>query len=322
VIALPDLGLGCSGLGNLYREASEAEARDTVLAALQAGIGYFDVAPFYGFGMAERRLGDALSEAGATPIVSTKVGRLLDPVPHAARERDGFVNADPFEPRFDYSGDAILRSHEESLGRLRRDHIDILLAHDLGAMTHGAVADEHLRIFLDSGYAAMRRLRDEGAVGAIGIGVNEVAICETLLDQVELDLILLAGRYTLLEQHGALRLLDRCQAAGVTVMIGGPYNSGILAEGSAGAERSHFDYAPPPPEVVARVARLERTCTLAGVALPAAALQFPLRHPAVSTVIAGMIGRAQVEQAIANCGAVVPAPCWEALAADIQETVR
>ena len=204
MIDLPELGMGCSSLGNLYRAVSEDEARDTVVAALHAGIGYFDVAPFYGFGLAERRLGDALAMRAPRRSSRPRSDGSLNLRPAGLGQRHGFVDADPFEPRFDYRGDAILRSHEASLGRLRRDRIDILLAHDLGTMTHGSAAASHLRDFLDSGYAAMRRLRDEGAVGAIGIGVNEVAICETLLDHVQLDVILLAGRYTLLEQHAAL----------------------------------------------------------------------------------------------------------------------
>ena len=308
-IDLPPLGMGCSSLGNLYRVVTDDAARATVHAALDAGIGYFDVAPFYGFGLAERRLGDALAESGAPTIVSTKVGRALDPCVDPPRERHGFVDADPYAPRFDYGGDAILRSHDDSLRRLRRDRIDILLAHDLGVMTHGDAAAHHLRRFLDSGYPAMRQLRDAGAVSAIGIGVNEIAVCETLLDHVELDVILLAGRYTLLEQHAALRLLDRCHARGTRVVIGGPYNSGILVQGG-GAADARFDYGAPSDAVVAKVAALERLCGQAGVALPMAALHFPLRHPAVTTVLPGMIGPAQVAQTVEWMRAGPPDTLW------------
>lgn len=310
---LPRLGMGCSTLGNLYRPMTEGAAEQTVVAALSAGITYFDVAPFYGFGLAERRLGDALARTGTPAIVSTKVGRMLDPAPGSSRERDGFVDADPFLARFDYRYDAVLRSHESSRARLRLDRINILLAHDLGELTHGEAAASHLRAFLGGGYRAMRRLRDEGAVDAIGIGVNQIAVCEQVLDHVELDVILLAGRYTLLEQVAAQPLLDRCLKAGVAVVVGGPYNSGILAEGS-GAAASHFDYAAAPAEVVARVARLEAVCLADGVPLTAAALQFPLRHPAVTTVLPGLAGPEQVDQTIAGLAHSIPHSCWRALA--------
>ena len=309
---LPTLGMGCSGLGNLYTVVDEGCARETVASALSAGIDYFDVAPFYGFGLAERRLGDALAEAGSgrPVIVSTKVGRRLVPTDNPARQRHGFVEADPHEPVFDYSGDAILESHEQSLRRMRRDRIDILLAHDLGRQTHGEAADGHLHIFLDSGYPALRRLRSEGAVSAIGIGVNEIAICETLLDQAPLDIILLAGRHTLLEQDRATALLDRCLAKGVTVIIGGPYNSGILAQGSAAAD-PRFDYEAPSASVLDRVRTLEHVASRHRVPLAAAALQFPLRHPAVSTVLPGLIGPDQVQETARWFAEDIAADFWD-----------
>ena len=312
MIALPPLGMGCAGLGNLYRAIQDAAAEETVAGALAGGIGFFDVAPHYGFGLAEERLGDALArhdpQAGA--IVSTKVGRLLDPTDSYATERHGFVDARPFEPRFDYRRDAVLRSLDESLARLRRDRVDILLAHDLGVLTHGDEAERHLTDFLAGGYPALRELRDAGAVGAIGIGVNEIAVCERLLDEVELDVILLAGRYTLLEQDAARPLLDRCAAIGTRVVIGGPYNSGILVEGASTA--SHFDYAPAPADVIARVGDLARACDAQGVPLAAAALQFPRRHPAVASVIPGLVGRDQVAATLAYAGQTIPDELWSA----------
>jgi D-threo-aldose 1-dehydrogenase len=316
--------MGCSSLGNLYAVVDEARARETVVAALAAGIGYFDVAPLYGFGLAERRLGEGLAEAGTgrPVIISTKVGRRLVPAATSMGERHGFVNAAPYEPIFDYSADAILRSHEESLRRLRRDRIDILLAHDLGRQTHGDAADPYLRIFLDSGYPALNRLREEGAVSAIGIGVNEIAICETMLDQVPLDIILLAGRHTLLEQDRAKALLDRCLAEGVKVVIGGPYNSGILVQGSA-APRPRFDYEVPMASVLDRVRTLERVANRHSVSLAAAALQFPLRHPAVSTVLPGLIGQDQVRQTVRWFAEDIAADFWDdsaAAAASIETT--
>ncbi|MEN2791702.1 aldo/keto reductase [Sphingomonas oligophenolica] len=320
-MALPRLGMGTAAIGNLYRPVSDDAARQTVMAALAAGIRYFDTAPHYGFGLAERRLGDALAEADprGSAIISTKVGRLLVPS-DATGARHGFVDADPFEPVFDYSADAIRRSHEASLRRLRRDRIDILLAHDLGRMTHGDDHPAHLRTFLDSGYGAMRALREAGAVDSIGIGVNEVAICQELLDRVDLDVILLAGRHTLLDRRSAATLFETCAKRGVSVIIGGPYNSGILAQdGIGGATGLHYDYRPPGPETLARAIRIETICARFGVSLPAAALQFPLRSPQVAAVIPGMVGPDQVAASIARLATPIPDALWAAL--DEEETV-
>ncbi|WP_242183445.1 aldo/keto reductase [Sphingomonas sp. CARO-RG-8B-R24-01] len=316
MIDLPPIGMGCAGIGNLYRRVDDAVATDTVAAALDAGIGYFDVAPHYGFGLAESRLGAALAahDPDARALVSTKVGRLLEPTGSTDHERHGFVDAPPLEPVFDYTRDAVLRSYSASRMRLRRDRIDVLFAHDLGEETHGDDAARHLAAFLDGGYPALRELRDAGDIGAIGIGVNEVAVCHQLLDFADLDLILLAGRYTLLEQDGAVALIERCERAGTRLVIGGPYNSGILVEGSAQAR--HFNYAPPPALVVARVAALEQACRAFDVPLAAAALQFPLRHAVVGSVIPGLVGRDQVEATLRYARWPIPDALWDRLTAD------
>ena len=290
---LPRFGMGCSPLGNLYRAMSDDAAIATVDAAISRGIGYFDVAPHYGFGLAERRLGMALAKrGGVAPLVSTKVGRTL--VPSSIKgTRHGFVDADPYEPTFDYGEDAVLASHEASLERLRRARVNLLLAHDLGTLTHGDAAEAHLTDFLGGGYPAMRRLKDAGRIDAIGVGVNEVEICDRLLDEVQLDVILLAGRYTLLEQ-GALSLLDRCARDGVQVIIGGPYNSGLLVE-TPGRGPLHYNYSEAPAALVARARALGEACAAYGTPLPATALHFPLAHPAVSSVIAGLASPGQVD---------------------------
>jgi D-threo-aldose 1-dehydrogenase len=309
-VALPLLGMGTAAIGNLYRAVSDEEAYATVVAAIDAGIGYFDTAPHYGFGLAERRLGTAL--AGHEAIVSTKVGRLLEPTTLRGT-RHGFVDADPFEPVFDYSADGIRRSHQASLKRLRRDRVEILLAHDLGSVTHNDRHEHHRRIFLDSGYAAMRALRDAGAVDVIGIGVNEVAICLDLLPRIELDVILLAGRYSLLDR-GAEALFELCAERGVRVIIGGPYNSGILAQDDLDDVGAlHYDYAPPSPDILAHARRLSVACATHGVPLPAAALQFPLRHPQVATVIPGIVGVRQVRDTLARLATPIPEALWTAL---------
>lgn len=315
---LPRFGMGTAAIGNLYRAIDDRTAHATVAAALETGVRYFDTAPHYGHGLAERRLGNALAEFDllATATVSTKVGRLLKPTT-ARGERHGFVDADPFEPAFDYSADGIRRSLDDSRSRLRRDRIDLLLAHDLGVQTHGDEHPRHLRDFIDGGYAAMRDLRDAGEVSAIGIGVNEVAVCELLLDRVDLDVILLAGRYTLLDRTAA-ELLDRCQDRGVRVIVGGPYNSGILARepGEVDSTRTRYNYAPAPVAMIDRTHALANECARHGVALPAAALQFPLRHPAVACVVSGMVGETEIQDMVARAAVPISKELWMALGAD------
>ena len=313
-LVLPPLGVGSAAIGNLYAKVSDAEAEVTVRTALDAGITYFDTAPHYGFGLAERRLGAALGNAPV--LLSTKVGRLLEPT-EAGGERHAFVDADPFEPRFDYSADGIRRSYESSLGRLKRDRVDILLAHDIGRLTHGAEHERHLGIFLDSGYRAMRDLKDAGAIDAIGIGVNEIAICLELIERVELDVILLAGRYTLLDRSAAEVLIPECDRRGIRLIIGGPYNSGILARDDlTDTAGLHYDYAQAPAATIARARRLAAICAHHGVALPAAALQFPLRDHRVASVIAGVAGAKETRELIARAAAEIPEDVWAALAAE------
>jgi D-threo-aldose 1-dehydrogenase len=317
MISLPRLGMGTAGIGNLYAAVPEADARATMAAAWEAGIRYYDTAPHYGFGLAEKRLGAALAklDPAGDAIVSTKVGRRLVPTDSQATERHGFVAAEPFEPVFDYSRDAILRSHEESLARLRRDRADILLAHDIGELTHGADSDRHMRTFLDTGYGAMVELKHSGVTDAIGIGVNEVEVCLYLLERVDLDVILLAGRYTLLDRHAADELLPLCLERGVKVIVGGPYNSGILAQPTALQRDPRFDYERPPEAILARAEALERACLGHGIELGAAALQFPLRHAAVASVIPGLVGKAQVDQAVSRLAVDIPEALWNELEA-------
>jgi D-threo-aldose 1-dehydrogenase len=310
--ALPPLGIGTAAIGNLYAPVSDEVAFATIGAALDAGITYFDTAPHYGFGLAERRLGEALGDAPV--LLSTKVGRLLEPTA-AGGERHAFVDADPFEPRFDYSADGILRSHQSSLARLRRDRVDILLAHDLGRLTHGEDHPRHLRAFLDGGYRAMRDLKDAGAIDAIGIGVNEIEICLELMREVELDVILLAGRYTLLDRSAAAVLIPECARRGIRLIIGGPYNSGILARDDlSDAHALHYDYARAPDALVAQARALAAQCTRFGVPLPAAALQYPLRDPRVATVIAGVANRGEVRDLVSRAQTPIPEALWAALA--------
>jgi D-threo-aldose 1-dehydrogenase len=312
-LQLPRFGMGTAAIGNLYSAVSDEVAEATVAAALREGIFYFDTAPYYGFGLAERRLGVALQAHGGNAIVSTKVGRLLEPVENPARERHGFADGDPFAPAFDYSYDAVLRSHEESHKRLRRTRVDILLAHDLGALTHGAEAERHMLDFLDGGYRAMAELKQSGAIDAIGVGVNETAVIEQLLERVDLDVVLIAGRYTLLDQQAAEQLLPMCAAKGVKVIVGGPYNSGILARPGVARADARYDYLAAPAEVVARAEAIEQVCNRFGVPLPTAALQFPSLHPAVDCVVAGFGSEREVGEAVERLATPITQSLWQAL---------
>jgi D-threo-aldose 1-dehydrogenase len=315
--ALGALGFGAATLGNLYRPMSDANAADTIRAAWDAGLRYIDTAPHYGFGLSEKRLGVTLPEIdpNETAIVSTKVGRRLDPVPHEdlTQLRQGFVSPEPVESVFDYSYDAVMRSVEASRARLRRERIDILYAHDIGRFTHGDDHPARFREFMDGGYKALRSLRDGGAVGAIGLGVNEYEVCEEVLADAELDVVLLAGRYTLLEQESLETFLPLCERRNVKIVLGGPYNSGILAKGVKYGGAVHYNYEPAPAAIVARVGAIEEACDAHGVPMAAAALQFPLAHRQVVSVIPGMNSPRQVAAAVKLMAIDIPPALWRDL---------
>ncbi|NIJ19062.1 D-threo-aldose 1-dehydrogenase [Sphingomonas naasensis] len=310
-LQLPELGIGTAPLGNLYRSVSDADAAAAIATALDAGMRYADTAPYYGFGLAEKRLGAGL--AGHSAIVSTKVGRLLEPLegPLAA-ERHGFRSAEPFEPVYDYSYDGVLRSHEASLARLGVDRIDVLLVHDIGRTTHGDRHAERMAQLTGGGLRALERLRGEGAITAFGIGVNECEVALELLDHGPLDLILLAGRYTLLEQGAMDVLLPRCTAMGTGIVIGGPYNSGILA-GQGPGPNARYNYEAAPDPVVAKARAIAAVCARHDVALGAAALQFVLAHPAVVSVVPGLASAGEVAETLARYAAGIPARLWAEL---------
>jgi D-threo-aldose 1-dehydrogenase len=313
--ACSTLGFGAAPIGNLYAPISDAQARDAIAAALKAGVTYFDTAPLYGFGLSESRLGAALAEfdPDGQAIVSTKVGRRLEPMNgNTAAVRHGFAQAAPYEPVFDYSYDGVMRAFEESQVRLQRERIDMLLVHDLGALTHGDGHSARWREFRDGGYRALRALRDGGAVAAIGLGVNEWEIAEAALGELDFDVVLLAGRYTLLEQSALTSFLPLCAARGVSVIIGGPYNSGILAQ-SPDARPAHYNYEAAPPAVIERVRRLAEICQAFDTPLAAAALQFPLAHPQVHCVIPGLASAEEVAAAGVHLRRNIPAGLWDAL---------
>lgn len=309
------LGFGGAGIGNLYRVLRDEDALGAVRSSYASGVRYFDTAPFYGFGLSELRLGAALRDEPSLPVISTKVGRRLVPAGPQDESigREGYFSPRPFAPVFDYSYDSVMQSHAQSLERLGVPRVDILLCHDIGRLTHGAQHQSRMQEFLDGGYRAMRELRDSGVVRAIGLGVNEWEICVELLAHCELDCLLLAGRYTLLEQPSLAHLLPLCEQRGVSILCGGPFNSGILAAGSRAGANSHYNYVTPPPGIIERVRRLEEICAEFDVPLRAAALQFPLGHPAVASVVAGCVSSEESREALRFFSHPIPPEFWAAL---------
>jgi D-threo-aldose 1-dehydrogenase len=285
-------------------------------AAKEAGFGYYDTAPFYGFGLSERRLGDALR--GRKDIVlSTKVGRLLKAVPGPVDEniaRHGYATPMPFEPVYDYSYDAVMRSFEASLQRLGLSRIDILYIHDIGRLTHGDENEARMaELTRRGGLKALEELRATKVISGFGMGVNEIPACLEVMTHARLDVILLAGRYTLLEQTSLDELFPRCEAAGTAIVVGGPYNSGILAVGTKSGAPLFYDYEPAPPQVIEKVRKIEAVCDRHGVPLAAAALQFPLANPLVASVIPGLDSPQRVEQTLALYGHKIPTGLWQDL---------
>lgn len=305
------LGFGGAVIGNLYREVSDETASATVDAAWEAGVRYFDTAPHYGLGLAERRLGAALAGRPREEFaVSTKVGRLLEPVANPDRAQDvrgGFAVPADFARRWDFSADGVRRSLESSVDRLGLDHVDLVLLHD---------PDEHWQQAVDEAYPALHALRDQGVVGAIGAGMNQWPMLRRFVVETDVDAVMLAGRYTLLDRSGE-PLLAECARREVPVLAAGVYNGGLLAT-DAPAEHAVYDYRPAPPELVARAARLVGICHRHGVSLPQAAIAFAARHPAVASVVLGARSPEEVRRNAASMNAPVPEALWEELAAEAE----
>jgi len=293
MIELTRLGLGTAPLAGLYDAVDEQTAHAVVARAWDLGVRYFDTAPYYGSGLAEQRLGAALRDRPRDAyVVSTKVGRLLRP------GRSDFRGAPALEAYFDFSYDGVLRSFAESLERLGLERVDIVLVHD---------PDDNYEQARDESFRALLRLRDEGAVAAIGAGMNQTEMLCRFAREVDVDCFLLAGRYTLLDRSGADELLPLCKEQGIAVIAGGVFNSGVLAGGDT------YDYAPAPPAVRAHVERLRETCARWGVPLPAAAAQFPLRHPAVASVLVGCRAPEEVDEDVTLSRLELPGAMWAEL---------
>jgi D-threo-aldose 1-dehydrogenase len=306
-LAVSELGFGGASLGNLYVETSDAEARASVDAAWDGGVRYFDTAPHYGLGLSERRLGAALAgRPRAGYALSTKVGRLLVPNPAPTGSdlgSGGFAVPDDLVRRFDFSRDGVLRSLEASLGRLGVSGVDIVYVHD---------PDEHVDQAIAEAIPALAELRDQGVIGAVGVGMNQWQAPLRMVREADLDVVMLAGRWTLLDRSGA-PLLAECAERGVAVVAAAPYNSGLLARDWP-EPGGHFDYGRAPEDILGRARALADTCRRQGTRLPAAALQFPLRHPAVISVVAGMRTADEVNAALRLLAEPVPEAAWDEMA--------
>ena len=310
-LRVPVFGLGCAQLGGLYRAMSDDDAALLIDAAWQRGVRMFDTAPYYGHTRSERRLADALAQRPRGEyVLSSKVGRLMRPAPNIGAVENGFVDPLPWRPEYDYSRDGVLRSFDDSLRRLRVSRLDIVYVHDIGPATHGAQHATYWRqLTRGGGFRALEELRASGAAGAIGLGVNEWQVAHAAMDEIALDCTMLAGRYTLLEQGALVPFLSACARRGHAVIVAGPFNSGALAGAAT------FDYAPMPDGVRERVQALQRLCDAHGVALAAAALQFPLAHPAVVACVAGAHAPDEVAQNVARLAVRLPGAFWRALRA-------
>ena len=314
-ITFTELGFGAAPIGNLYRPVSEADAQKTLDTAWKRGIRYFDTAPLYGLGLSETRLNHFLrGKTRRDYVISTKAGRLFDVCPPKERTGIGkFFDTPSRKQRYDYTYDGVMRSLEFSLERLGIDSIDIVFAHDVDVFTHGSEAarDAHVRTLMNGGYKALLKLRDEKVIKAIGAGINEWQVAEMLTRAGDFDIFLLAGRYTLLEQEALNSFLPLCEQRGIGIVLGGPFNSGILAVGpKAGAM---YNYERAPKSILDRVRQIEAVCKAHKVRLPQAALRFPLQHPSVVSVIPGGATPKEVMLNVKTMDVKLPKALWKDL---------
>jgi D-threo-aldose 1-dehydrogenase len=301
-LRLSQLGLGTATFGWLYEPVSAAQAAATVHRALELGISYLDTAPAYGLGAAESKVGTALHDVDPGELViSTKVGRVLEPLPTNKRDSEAYPGAPQVQAVDAWTEDGIRRSLEDSLVRLRLDRVDIAYIHD---------PDDNEQDVYDTAFPALARLRDEGTVRAIGVGMNQSAMPARFVERLDLDVVLLAGRYTLLEQGALDDLLPTCLTRGTRIVIGGAFNSGLLATPT---DAGHYDYLPAPKALIQRAQAIHRVCASHGVPITAAALQFPLGHPSVVSVLAGMRTPAEVEHNVTAFATDVPEALWDDL---------
>jgi D-threo-aldose 1-dehydrogenase len=312
------LGFGGAPLGNLFAAIADDAALNLVRHAFDRGIRYFDTAPHYGNGLSEHRIGAALRELPRDAyVLSTKVGRLLVPDAGAPRDQNSYIGVLPFVQRWDYSREGTLRSVDDSLQRLGLARIDYVFIHDVARDAHGDAQPARFREAMEGAVPALARLKAERVIAGFGLGVNDWQVCVDALAHADLDLLLLAGRYTLLDQTALRELLPLCVARGTRVVLGGPFNSGILATGTRPSDGrpAYFNYAPASAEILERARSIEAVCAAHHVPLKAAALQFPRAHPAVACVLAGARSTAELDENIALASAPIPDAFWRDLRA-------
>ena len=313
-LRVTQLGFGGAPLGDLYERLDEAQALGAVASAYEAGLNLFDTAPLYGYGLSEHRVGHALRQRPRDDyVLSTKVGRWLKPEDPARIDRGQWRGGLDFQPVYDYGYDATLREVEQSMQRLGLSRIDILLIHDVDVWTHGsrAACDARFAEAMEGAYPALDRLRAEGTIKAVGIGVNEADMCARFARAGDFDCMLLAGRYTLLEQGALDEFLPLCVERNIGLMIGGAFNSGILATGPVPGAK--YNYQEAPAHVLDRVRKIEAVCQAHQVPLAAAAVQFPLGHEKVASVVIGAVSPAEVRRNVTTMGLEIPAALWRDL---------
>ncbi len=309
-LRLSTFGLGATGLAGMYTQVPRTQAMDTLAMAWEKGVRYFDTAPFYGYGLGERRMGDFLrTKPRDSFVLSTKVGRMLAPL-HPPPENNRFYRSElPFELKFDYSYDGAMRSIEDSLQRLGLGKIDIALIHDIDRFAHQDAQAAIFKQAMEGAYKALHQLRSEGLIDAIGIGVNECEVCVAALEHGDFDCFLLAGRFTLLDQSALATLLPKCAQRKVSIINGGVFNSGLLA--NLQAAELKYDYGHAPEEKIAKAKKIDAVCKKYEVPLAAAALQFPLWHPAVCTILLGARSAKEVSEIMDWLTIKIPVDLWE-----------
>lgn len=311
-LKLSVLGFGGTGLGNMYAPMTESASMQALTAAYAEGVRYYDTAPLYGHGLSELRTGAGLrSFDDPEVIVSSKVGWRLKPAFGAPTEAGLFRDITAFQRYNDYSYDGAMRSFEDSLNRLGRDRIDIVMIHDVDRRNQGARFEEVFAQAMAGAYKAILSLREQGTITAIGCGLNDWEACQAFAEAGDFDCFLLAGRYTLLEQASLESFLPLCEKRGIGIVLGGPYNSGILASGAVPG--AWFNYEPATAEVLEKVSTIERICAAHGVPLKAAALQFPLHHPCVASVIPGISKAGELDENLRMLRTSIPDALWRDL---------
>ena len=305
-------GFGTAPVGNIFREIDDNTSDAMFQHSWDAGVRFYDTAPMYGHGLSELRTGHSLRWKNREDyVLATKVGRVLKPARKDEIEYAPWTNAGRFQMEFDYSYDATMRSFEDSLQRMGLEYIDILFIHDIDRFTRGDEQPEVFETAMDTCWKALRDLRDQKVVKAIGVGVNEWEVCHAALERHDFDCFLLAGRYTLLEQEALNKFLPLCEERGAAVVVGGGFNSGILATGAI--EGAKYNYSPAPADIMNKVGQIEAVCQEFHVPLPAAALQFVVAHPAIPTFMSGTRNVDQLQQNLEWFSHPIPAEFWAAL---------